>query len=112
MRFKDVRNARLLCLLLIFLFFANFGSAQEKESSRKVITKVAAVYPELARKMNITGTVKLQITVAPDGAVKTVKPLGGHPLLIDSAVTAMKGWKYERGPEETMVVEFKFVPGS
>ena len=42
--------------------------------------------------------------------MKTVKPLGGHPLLIDSAVAAVKQWKYEPGDEATEVVEFQFTP--
>ena len=31
--------------------------------------------------MNITGKVKLELTVAPDGHVKSARPLGGSPLL-------------------------------
>jgi TonB family protein len=110
MRFIDVRLSRFFGLLLLCFIFASLSSAQE--SNRRVVTKVDPVYPELARKMNITGTVKLQVTIAANGSVKTVKPLGGHPLLIDSAVTAMKGWKYESGAEETIIVEFKFPPAS
>ena len=36
----------------------------QEEITRKVKSKVAPVYPELARRMNITGVVKVQITVA------------------------------------------------
>jgi TonB family protein len=112
MRFADIRFSRIAGLLLVCLIFSGLSHAQEKETNRKVITKVAPVYPELARKMNIAGTVKLQVLIGADGSVKTVKPLGGHPLLIDSAVAAMKAWKYEHGAEETTVVEFKFAPAS
>jgi TonB family protein len=71
------------------------------DGGRGVKSRVKPVYPELARRMNICGTVKLQVTIAADGAVKAVKPLGGHPLLIDSAVNAVKNWKYETGKDET-----------
>jgi TonB family protein len=77
---------------------------------RKAKIKVPPRYPDLARRMNIVGSVKLEIQIAPDGTVKAVKPLGGHPLLIDSAIAAVKQWKYEPGDEATDIVEFQFSP--
>ena len=79
-----------------------------EDSARKVKTKVNPQYPELARKMNITGAVRLELLVAPNGQVKAVKTLGGHPLLIDAAQSAVKQWKYEPGQEGTEVVEIRF----
>jgi TonB family protein len=71
--------------------------------------QVAPVYPELARKMAVTGTVKVQLTIAPNGLVKQAKLVGGHPLLVDPVMDAVKRWKYEPGPSETVqVVEVKF----
>ena len=79
------------------------------EDDRKVKSKVAPIYPELAKRMNVTGAVKLQVTVLPNGTVKTAKVIGGHPLLVDPAMEAVKKWKYEPGGEETTsVVEFHF----
>jgi len=77
---------------------------------RKAKVKIPPQYPEIAKRMNIVGSVKLAVQIAPNGTVKTVKPLGGHPLLIDSAVAAVKQWKYEPGDEVTEVVEFQFTP--
>jgi TonB family protein len=90
---------RLACVCLI-CFSAVPGIVAE--TGRGVKTKTVPVYPELARKMNISGTVKLQLIVEPGGEVKTVKPLGGHPLLIDSAVNAVKEWKYVPAGDETV----------
>jgi protein TonB len=78
------------------------------DAGRKLKTKVNPQYPDLARKMNVSGSVKLELIVAANGQVKSVKPLGGHPLLIDAAETAVKQWKYEPGPEATEVVEIRF----
>lgn len=78
------------------------------DATRKIKSRVAPQYPELARKMNVSGSVKLELVVASSGQVKSVKPLGGHPLLIDAAETAVKQWKYEPGPEATEVVEIRF----
>src|SRR5690349_9455549 len=77
---------------------------------RKAKVKIPPQYPEIAKRMNIVGSVKLAIQIAPNGTVRTVKPLGGHPVLIDSAVEAVKQWKYEPGDEATEVVEFQFSP--
>ena len=87
------------------------GRAQQEEITRKVKTKVSPSYPELARRMSISGVVKVQVVVAPNGSVKTTKVVGGHPLLVNAAVDAVKKWRFETASEETTgVVEFKFDP--
>jgi len=82
-----------------------------QEIDRKTKTKVAPLYPELARRMNITGVVKVQITVATNGSVKSAKLVGGHPVLANAALDAVKKWRFETGPQEsTGIVEFHFDP--
>jgi TonB family protein len=84
-----------------------------QEEARKVRLRVQPTYPELARRMNIGGVVKLQVIISPAGTVKSTKVIGGPPLLIEPAIEAMKRWRYEPGPQEsTIVVEFKFTPGA
>ena len=84
---------------------------QSEEIVRRVKTKVAPVYPELARKMNITGTVKVEVVVAPNGTVKDARVVGGHPVLANSALDAVKKWRFEPAPvESTGVIDFKFEP--
>jgi TonB family protein len=81
------------------------------ELARKVKTRVQPAYPDIARRMNITGTVKIAVVVSPDGAVKSTKVVGGHPLLVNAAVDALKKWKFEpASQQDTGVVEFKFEP--
>jgi TonB family protein len=83
----------------------------QEEINRKVKTRTAAIYPELARRMRITGVVKVQITVAPNGVVKNTKLLGGHPVLASAALVAVRTWRYEASKEETTgIVEFRFDP--
>ena len=101
--------------LLAVVVAAQTATAQTaaNDGSRKVKSKVAPVYPELAKQMSVSGTVKVQVTVAPNGSVKAAKPLGGHPLLIESAVDAVKKWKYEPDKDETtIIVQFNFTPAS
>ena len=79
---------------------------------RKVKSKVAPAYPEIARKMGLSGVVKLQLVVATNGSVKETKVIGGHPILVTAALDAVKKWRFEpASAESTGTVEFKFAPG-
>jgi TonB family protein len=81
------------------------------ELARKPKTKVMPLYPDMARRMSITGTVKLAVVVSPNGAVKSSKAVGGHPVLVNAAMDAMRQWKFETSPTESSgIVEFKFQP--
>ena len=83
----------------------------QDEINRKAKSKAPPVYPELAKRMNITGVVKVQVTVAPNGSIKEARLVGGHPLLANAALEAVKKWRFETGPEEsTGIVEFRFNP--
>jgi protein TonB len=84
---------------------------QNEDLVRRAKTKVQPFYPELARKMNITGTVKIEVVVAPNGAVKDARVVGGHPVLANAALDAAKKWRFEPGvSESTGVIDFKFEP--
>jgi TonB family protein len=84
----------------------------QDEINRKPKSKVAPLYPDLARRMNITGVVRVQVTVAANGSIKNAKLVGGHPVLANAALDAVKKWRFEAGPEETTgIVEFRFDPG-
>jgi protein TonB len=83
----------------------------QPELSRRVKTQVAPQYPELARRVNARGTVKLLVTVGANGSVKNTKVVGGHPLLVTAAEDAIRRWKFEPATDETTgVVEFTFQP--
>jgi len=85
-----------------------FGQ-QAPEEARKVKSQVTPVYPELARHMNVHGRVKLEVKVTPDGKVKSIRILGGHPLLSAAAQRAVEQWRFEPGPKETsQIVEVNF----
>ncbi|HXJ88553.1 MAG TPA: energy transducer TonB [Candidatus Binatia bacterium] len=108
-----MRQATLAGLLLAATLFISVKTrAQESsEGSRKILVQTPAVYPTLARSMNIRGTVKLQAIVVPNGTIKKIDVIGGHPLLTQSAVTAVGHWKFEPGPKETKEnIEIKFDP--
>lgn len=88
---------------------AHTPDAASDTGSRKVRTKVSPDYPALARQLNVTGKVKLEVTISPDGRVTSTRTVGGSPLLVPPATEAVKKWRYEPGPKEsTEIVEFNF----
>ena len=115
---KIVRSVSKILVLVVVLTSAlcHFGAmtAHAQETlDRRVKSKVTPSYPEIARKMNLSGVVKLEVTVAPNGAVKDTKVIGGNPILVNAAVDAVKRWRFEPASDEsTGVVEFKFDPSA
>jgi TonB family protein len=84
---------------------------QSEEIVRRAKSKVQPSYPELAKKMNLTGTVKIEVVVAPNGAVKDARVVGGHPVLAGVALDAAKKWRFEPAAvESTGIIDFKFEP--
>lgn len=59
------------------------------------ITKVQPIYPELARRMNVTGTVHVEIVVDTAGKVISAKAVDGSPVLRGSAELAVKQWRFK-----------------
>src|SRR5437762_4087848 len=104
--FRRLTLAGLLLLNILALSSNGFAQAQPPET-RKVKTKVDPEYPELARRLNLKGIVRVQVTVAPGGSVKDVKELGGNPVLLDALIRAVRKWKYEPAEKES-VLEVKF----
>lgn len=99
-------NGKKLMALALMAGLLTLGAAAQ--SGRVLKNRVTPSYPELAKKMNVKGAVKVELVVGPTGAVKTAKAMGGHPLLIDAAVNAAKQFKYEAGEETKELVTFKF----
>jgi TonB family protein len=58
------------------------------------LTKVQPVYPELARRMNVAGTVHVAIVVDTAGKVISAKAADGPPILRGSAELAVKQWRF------------------
>lgn len=82
-----------------------------EELARRAKAKTQPTYPDLARKMNITGTVRVEVVVAPNGTVKDARVVGGHPVLASAALDAARKWRFEAAAlESTGIIEFKFEP--
>jgi TonB family protein len=100
----------ILCLAASAIAPAQNSSAATS-SDRKVMTRVAPDYPELARRMRIQGVVKVEAVVRPNGTVKSTRVVGGNPVLVDAATNAVSKWKFEPGSGETTeLVQLTFIP--
>jgi len=100
---KSARYILLFCLLAI----AAAGAQDDKE--RKLISRQEPSYPEIARQMNLHGTVKVKVWITPQGTVRRSEYVGGHPLLAQATIETLKDWKYEPAVRETTaVVEVRF----
>ncbi len=87
------------------------AQTQSEDILRRAKTKVQPAYPELARRMNLAGTVKIEVVVAPNGTVKDARVVGGHPVLANAALDAAKKWRFEpAGSESSGIIDFKFEP--
>lgn len=109
----DMRS--LLCALLLALPSGlgptMWAQAQPgSDSGRKVVHAVQPSYPPVAKQIKLAGTVRLVAEVAPDGTVKRVDPVGGSPLLLQAAESAVARWKYAPGPESKEIIELHFTP--
>jgi TonB family protein len=89
-------------VLLFTLLFT--GALSAEELSRKVIAKTAPSYPDLAKRMHVTGKVRLEVVIATDGAVNTARLVGGNPVFERSAVDAVRQWRFEPAQKETKTV--------
>jgi TonB family protein len=74
----------------------------EQEITRKTKTRVDPRYPDLAKSYHLKGAVKIAVTVSRDGSVTKTQLVGGNALLAGASLDAIKQWKYESGPKETV----------
>jgi TonB family protein len=102
---------------ILALARSGYGSAPAPSSNspldglRRLQHSTPPPYPELAERMKLTGTAQVQALVRPDGTVKEVKIVGGHPVLADALARAVMQWTYQPAPRETVeVVKFSFGP--
>ena len=111
---RRIATVLLTIITAIVAFAPCYVKAQTSQSDeiiRRAKTKVQPSYPELAKKMQISGTVKIEVTVATNGSVKEARVVGGHPVLASAALDAAKKWRFEPAPSEsTGVIDFKFEP--
>jgi TonB family protein len=105
---------RFLAAVAVTFLAAGMVAAQQssiEDSKRKIKFRTTPQYSDLARRLNLAGKVKIELVIAQDGRVKSSRAIGGHPLLVQSCLDAVKDWRFEPAPEETtQIIEFEFKP--
>jgi TonB family protein len=86
-------------LLLAGGFVICVGTIFAATTHRAVVSRVSPTYPELARRMHVSGKVVLLVTIQPDGSVSATKVESGHALLAAAAQDAVSRWKFAPTPE-------------
>ena len=80
-------------------------------SDRKLLTRVEPYYPETLKRLYIGGIVRIEIVVGANGKVQSTQLLGGSPILGQSAMKAVKQWKYvPAATSNKCVVQLEFDP--
>jgi TonB family protein len=101
-------TARLLQAVAVALIVTFAFSAAAED--RTVRSKVAPIYPEIAKRMRASGSVSIEATVDPAGNVTDAKAVDGNRLLAPAAEDAVRKWKFESGSGVSKVkVEVNFV---
>lgn len=66
----------------------------EPLQNAQLFHRVEPVYPPLARQLRREGRVELRAVIATDGTIQSLEVISGDPLLIRSALDAVRDWRY------------------
>ena len=110
MRMRYVSGLFLLFSYCFGLSGTAHGQQAPSTTTRRVVQKMNPVYPDIAKRMNLSGTVKVVAVVLADGMVKSVEPVGGSPVLLKAAQDAVVKWRFAPGGESRELIELRFDP--
>ena len=60
-----------------------------------LLNKTEPVYPIIARKARVQGTVTLRAIISAQGTIESLQVVDGHPMLVGAALNAVKQWRYK-----------------
>ena len=101
----------LAVLLMTGIFPLERARAQQSAAARPIVNKILPRYPDLARPMRLEGSVKVNVLVAANGTVKSMRAVGGSPILLKAAQDAIDKWRWAPGSQETSeLIELHFKP--
>src|SRR5258708_13009542 len=93
-----IRRAGTLVVVLATcpaLFSQAVSGEKPNHPERKIVKKIDPVYPDIARRMHVGGTVKLEVVVGGNRAGKSPRALGGNPVLLESAPDHLPQRKFQ-----------------
>lgn len=60
-----------------------------------LVSRVEPLYPPMAKMARVQGQVVLHAIISREGAIENLRVVSGHPMLIQSALDAVKQWRYK-----------------
>jgi TonB family protein len=115
---SDLKTRLVLAAIVVVVMIVLAGSKDSlvqgapnrpAPGDRELITRVNPHYPDAWKSVNLDGIVRVEAHVARDGAVTATKLLDGDSLLGQSAMTAIRQWKYApAAADETLTVKIDF----
>jgi TonB family protein len=98
-----------ICVAGLFGVLPEISVQTAKAHYAPIVVKEAFVpqYPRVALAAQVQGTVRIKVTVAPDGSVSKAEALSGSPMLFTAILGAAKKWKFENEHERTAELEFR-----
>jgi len=108
---RNERKGRILGGALLAMTLSLGPANLQAQEGRKVLSNPVPAYPEVARRMRLSGVVKVQVVIGADGRIKEKNVTGGHPILVRAVEDTLKNWKYAPASGETTTqLEFNFHP--
>lgn len=114
-RFRVFSSLFLFASLSLLFLPSSSAAAQSAagDAPRRIKVAVKPEYSDLAKRLSLSGVVRVEVQIAADGKVKRAHVVGGHPVLALDAERAAMLTEFEAGPKETTeVLEFHIGPKS
>lgn len=100
-----------VALLPMFMSTLLLPQIHEPGEQRKMISRIEPDYPETLKRLYIGGVVRVEAVITSSGTVESTQLIGGNPILGQSAMKAIKQWKYApAGTKEKLLVKVEFDP--
>ena len=108
---NERKGGRILGGAVLALALGVGAATLQAQESRKALSSPVPTYPDVAKRMHLSGTVKVQVVIRADGRIKEKNFIGGHPVLVNAVEETLKNWKYAPASGETTTqLEFNFHP--
>lgn len=110
-RKMETNTRKRAATILLAMGLSLAGASLRAQETRKTLNSPTPTYPETARQFRLSGVVKVQVTIGPEGQITDIKVIGGHPLLVNAVQQTLKSWKYAPASNETTAtLVFNFHP--
>jgi len=104
---KALAICRKAALPIAVLVFCSTSLFADEPACKPKGGEVRVSYPDLAKRMKISGVVRLEIQLTSTGSVREAKVLGGNPVLASAAQDAVKRVKFENTDSCVAIFQFK-----